>query len=123
MMLDTRDRDGLFASGAGWFAWPDYPGESVRENSSFAPLGLSIFHSDPRLTPWASFSRRSAAQKRLLHSTVTRNSEFSRTQQSPFDCARAGGSQAPQPGSLQCSTWNILYLRRCMYTDMHIAEE
>jgi hypothetical protein len=36
-----------------------YPG--VRENCSFAPLGLICFPPFPRLAPWAAFSRRFAA--------------------------------------------------------------
>src|SRR5208282_1576 len=45
-----------------------------------SPLqGWFISHFDPRLAPWASLWRRSAAKKLMIHSTTPRNSEFSRT--------------------------------------------
>jgi hypothetical protein len=40
--------------------------KSVRENSSFAPLGWIISLLHPRLTPWAVFFRRFAARNRRL---------------------------------------------------------
>ncbi len=71
------------------------------ENSSYAPLGLGHFPFHPRLTPWAIFSRRSAAKiagsglPPLRNSTchaharvLTHTLEFSRTRSSSHAHAR-----------------------------------
>ena len=71
------------------------------ENSSYAPLGLGHFAFHPRLTPWAIFSRRSAAKiagsglPPLRNSTchaharvLTHTLEFSRSRSSSHAHAR-----------------------------------
>ncbi len=54
--------------------------KSVRESSSFAPLGgWIISHLYPRLTPWAVFFRYFAARNCWPCSTLNLQSEISRT--------------------------------------------
>ena len=58
--------------------------ERVGENFSLSLLrSLVVSHLHPRLTPWATFFRRFAAEKRRLRSTAALKHEFSRTLFSP----------------------------------------
>src|SRR4029077_14109820 len=102
-----RSRTGLRGFSSAWDRGEARRGssQSVRENSSFAPLGLDHFLPSPRLTPWTVFFRRFAARNPCLVPPRIREARSHAHTRSPLQ-------QSPRIGLLLLEDLPVHLLRR-----------